>query len=134
MYNCDIYLFCLWRKSRPYWDYIINDIGKEYRVAFMFKGIFPNYIDFLQRFYNNERIGNYRQKLSNIAGEFVSCVAVDDKFNDFDKLDSAKLRYRNLSSIPNDYDFLHSSQTVPEFIRQISILERVKWKKLLKIW
>ena len=48
--------------------------------------------------------------------------------NDFKKLFDVKRKLRGLSGIKDDYNFLHSSNSTEEFVRQIEIVEKMSWQ------
>jgi len=127
--QCDIYLFCLWHRSKNFWKYIVKELSKEYQISIYFKSIFPDSLDLVKKFYNNEYLTcGYQTKLEDIKGEFVFFTCKDKEYNNYTKLYSYKKRFRNLSDKYNDFGFLHSSISVPEFIRQLTIIGELPWK------
>jgi hypothetical protein len=125
---CDIFLFCLWKKSRKFWDNIIDTLKNEYQITFYQKTEFPNSINILKEFYNNEYlVGGYDKKLEDIQGRFIFCICKDKELNNYKKLYDLKKQIRNLSDYENDYNFIHSSNSVPELIRQLKIIGGFQW-------
>ncbi len=93
------------------------------------RSFFPRSISTLRRFYNQEKlVGGYQRKLDDVEGEFLFCVCKDENMNDFKKLFDMKRKLRSLSGIKRDYNFIHSSNTLEEFVRQLEIVERMPWQ------
>ena len=65
-------------------------------------------------------MGGYQRKLDDVEGEFLFCVCKDENMNDFKKLFDMKRKLRSLSGIKRDYNFIHSSNTLEEFVRQLT--------------
>jgi hypothetical protein len=131
MTGCDIYLFCLWRQSKPWWSYILKILGTEYHITFKFMSYFPNSMSLTRKFYNNERLlGGYDKKLDGIKGEFIFCVCLDNKANRFKKLFDLKRKFRHIRGIKNDFDFIHSSQNIEELITQLGIIGELPWQSV----
>jgi hypothetical protein len=66
--------------------------------------------------------------LDDVEGEFLFCICKDENMNDFNKLFDIKRKLRKLSGVKDDYNFLHSSNSTEEFVRQIEIVEKMSWQ------
>jgi len=129
MSQCDVYLFCLWKKAENYWKYIIDDIKKNYDVQMCFECEFPNRMQSVRKFYGNVPLeGGYPKKLRDIAGRFVFCIAKDSQMNDIKKLKNLKKKYRNIGETKDDYSSVHASVDMKEFVEEIQVLENLPWK------
>ena len=110
---CDIYLFCLWHESKPWWERIVDRLTHEYGMTMMFKSCFPNDMELARRFYDNERLlGGYGKKLDGMRDEFVFCVCKDKEMNNIVKLLELKHELRGWRGIKDDFNFIHASQTI----------------------
>ena len=75
--NCDIYLFCLWHESKPWWKQITSKLKETYDITMMGKSCFPNDMKLAIKFYDNERLlGGYGKKLDGMNGEFIFCMCI----------------------------------------------------------
>lgn len=83
----------------------------------------------MRKFYNQEQlVGGYEKKLADVKDEFLFCICKDKEMNDIRKLLDLKKKFRALSRIKDDYNFMHSSNSTEEFVRQLVILERLPWQ------
>ena len=134
MKYCDIYLFCLWHKSKRFWKFIVEDLKKNYNVSFLFKSEFPKSMNLLKKFYSNVPLeGGYAQKLDDVNGEFLFCIAHDKNMNDFQKIKNLKTKYRSLEKQEEGYRLLHASDNIKEFTRQLRIIEELVWQQVIFI-
>ena len=83
----------------------------------------------MRKFYNQEQlVGGYKKKLTDVKDEFLFCICKDKEMNDTRKLLDLKKKFRALSRIEDDYNFIHSSNSIEEFVRQLEILEKLPWQ------
>ena len=95
----------------------------------MFKGWFPNDIRLVRRFYDNQKLAcGYREKLDGMKGEFVFLICKDKVFSDIIKLRKLKSKLRSVRNIDVDFNLVHGSESLSEFIRQLDIMEMLPWK------
>ena len=96
----------------------------------MFKSFFPNDMKLARKFYDNEDLlGGYGKKLDGMKGEFICCICKDEKMNNKPKILKLKHEIRSLRNIIDDFNLIHGSQTTPEFVRQMQIIEQLDWQK-----
>ena len=134
MVYCDIYLFCLWHESKPWWYQIIDKLKKMYDIQMSFMSYFPNDMTLARKFYDNENlIGGYARKLNGMKNEFIFCICKDKKMNDFEKVTGLKKKIRKLRNLPNDFNLIHASESIKEFVRQLKIIGELPWQSVTYI-
>lgn len=130
--KCDIYLFCLWHESKPWWRMFLLELGSAYDINMVFKSFFPNDLDLVRRFYNNENlISGYQRKLDGMIGEFIFCICHDRSGGDLVKLSRIKSKLRSVRNRKIDYNLIHGSESLSEFMRQVNIIGRLSWQKVI---